>query len=61
MPEEADFFVSSSLLQEVDGSFRLNDLLLDFIRIKCQGEELLVAEAVERQSQYLGRLAVLRG
>lgn len=45
----------------MDGSFRLHDLLLDFIRIKCQGEHLLVAEAVERQSQYLGRLAVLRG
>ena len=58
--KEAEFFASNSLLQEVDDSFRLHDLLLDFIGIKCQGEDALVEEAVKRQSQYLGRLAVLR-
>lgn len=52
---------NSLLQEEVDGSFRLHDLLLDFIRIKCQGEDALIQEAVERQKQYLGRLAVLRG
>ena len=56
----ADLFVSISLLQEVDGSFRLHDLLLDFVRIKSHGEDALVTEAVERQSVYLGRLDVLR-
>ena len=56
----ADLFVSISLLQEVDGSFRLHDLLLDFVRIKSHGEDALVTEAVERQSMYLGRLDVLR-
>ena len=59
--KEADLFVSSSLLQEVDGSFRLHDLLLDFVRTRCHGEDVFVEEAVERQSLYLGRLAVLRG
>lgn len=58
--KEADFFVDNSLLQTVGGSFRLHDLLLDFIGIKCQGEDALIEEAVARQSQYLGRLAVLR-
>ncbi|CAB1113194.1 unnamed protein product [Ectocarpus sp. CCAP 1310/34] len=56
---EADFFVSNSLLQEVDGSFRVHDLLLDFARTRCEKE--IIDEAVERQSQFLGRLAVLRG
>ena len=55
---EADFFVRNSLLQEVDGSFRLHDLLLDFVRTRC-GKEI-IDEAVKRQSQYLGRLAVLQ-
>eukprot|EP00903_Cladosiphon_okamuranus_P006464 g6324.t1 len=59
--KEAEVFASNSLLQEVGDSFRLHDLLLDFIAIKCQGEDALVEEAVKRQSQYLGRLAVLRG
>ena len=59
--KEADLFVSSSLLQEVEGSFRLHDLLLDYVKMKCNGEDVLIAEAVERQSLYLGRLAVLRG
>eukprot|EP00903_Cladosiphon_okamuranus_P009156 g8749.t1 len=55
---EADFFASNSLLQEVDGSFRLHDLLLDFLRTKCEKE--IIDQAVERQSLYLGTLAVLR-
>eukprot|EP00752_Nemacystus_decipiens_P005303 g4810.t1 len=59
--KEAEFLVGNSLLQEVDGSFRLHDLLLDFITNKCQGEDILVEEAVARQTQYLGNLAVLRG
>jgi len=58
--KEADFFVRNSLLQEVGDSFRLHDLLLDFIMAKCHGEDVLVAEAVEHQSQYLGKLGVLR-
>lgn len=52
--------MDNSLLQEEVDSFRLHDLLSDFIRIKCHGEDVLIAEAVERQSQYLGRLAVLQ-
>ena len=59
--KEAEFLVGNSLLQEVDGSFRLHDLLLDFIALRCQGENVLVEQAVERQSQHLGELAVLRG
>ena len=59
--KEAEFLASNSLLQEVDGSYRLHDLSLDFIATKCQGEDALVGEAVERQSQHLGQLAVLRG
>ncbi|CAB1096625.1 unnamed protein product [Ectocarpus sp. CCAP 1310/34] len=55
---EADFFVSNSLLQEVDGSFRVHDLLLDFARTRCEKE--ILDEAVKRQSQYLRRLAVLQ-
>eukprot|EP00752_Nemacystus_decipiens_P009291 g8302.t1 len=58
---EAEFLVDNSLLQEVDGSFRLHDLLLDFIAIMCQGEDTLVKEAVGHQTRYLGNLAVLRG
>lgn len=45
----------------MDDSFRLHDLLLDFIAIKCQGENALVEETVKRQSQYLSRPAVLQG
>ena len=53
--------MGNSLLQEVDGSFRLHDLLLDFIGVTCQGEDALVREAVASQCRYLGRLAVVRG
>ena len=59
--KEAEFLVGNSLLQEVDGFFRLHDLLLDFIGNQCQSEDALVKEAVGRQSRYLGRLAVLQG
>lgn len=59
--KEAEFLVDSSLLQEVDASFPLHDLLLDFISVKYQGEDALIEGAVERQSQYPGRLAVLWG
>eukprot|EP00752_Nemacystus_decipiens_P017370 g15565.t2 len=59
--KEAEFFVGSSLLEEVDGSFRLHDLLLDFIKMKCRGEDTLVEDAVQRQSRHLGELAVVRG
>ena len=45
----------------MDGSFRLHDNLLDFIAIKCQGEDALIEEALASQCQYLGKLAVLRG
>jgi len=41
--KEADFFVRNSLLQEVGDSFRLHDLLLDFIMAKCHGEDVLVS------------------
>lgn len=58
--KEADFLVGNSLLQEVDGSFRLHDLLLDFIAMRCQGEDALIKGAVGHQSQYLGRLTVVR-
>lgn len=50
--------MSNSLLQEVDGSFRLHDLLLDFVRTRCEKE--IIDDAVKRQSQHLGRLAVLQ-
>lgn len=53
--------MGNSLLQEVDGSFRLHDLLLDFISIKCQGEDALIEGVVKSQSQYLGKLGVLQG
>lgn len=53
--------MGNSLLQEVDDCFRLHDLLLDFVGMKCQGEDALIEEVVARQSQYLGRLDVLRG
>eukprot|EP00752_Nemacystus_decipiens_P009335 g8343.t1 len=59
--KEADFFVGNSLLQKVDDSFRLHDLLLDFIAMKCQGEHVLIKEAVAHQCQYLRDLVVLRG
>lgn len=39
----------------------MHDLLLDFIRTKCHGEDTLIETAVGRQAQYLGTLAVLRG
>ena len=55
--KKAEFFAGSSLLEEVDGSFLLHDLLLDFIALKCQGENALVEEALERQNQ--GQWAVL--
>eukprot|EP00903_Cladosiphon_okamuranus_P006332 g6204.t1 len=43
--KEAEFFTSNSPFQEVDESFRLHDLLLDFITTKCKGEGSLVEEA----------------
>ena len=40
--EGAEFLLGNSPLQEVGGSFRLHDLLLDSIVVRCQGEDALV-------------------
>lgn len=61
--KEADFLVGRSLLRKRHGGdYLFHDLMLDFIRRECDCTEFqgLSKGAVERQRQYLGRLAVLR-
>ena len=59
--KEVEFLVDNALLHEVDGSFYVHDLLLDFIKLKCtsKGMRRLVEDSVLRQTQYLGRLSVV--
>ena len=56
----AEFLAHNALLHEVEGSFRVHDLLLDFIKLECRNRQDLVEDAVRRQTQFLGRLAVVR-
>lgn len=61
--KEANFLASRSLLQEAPGDeYVLHDLMLDFIRMECdcREQENLVKGAIDRQRQYLGRLAVVQ-
>lgn len=61
--KEADFLARRSLLQKArGGDYIFHDLMLDFVRMECDSKELetMVKGAVERQRQYLGRLAVLQ-
>lgn len=60
--ENADYLAQNALLHEVEGSFFVHDLLLDFIKLECRSEERhgLVEDAVGRQAQYLSRLSVVR-
>lgn len=61
--KKADFLTSRSLLQEAQGGeYIFHDLILDFVRMECDCQDLetLVSGAVERERQYLGRLPVLR-
>ncbi|CAM9482616.1 unnamed protein product, partial [Sphacelaria rigidula] len=59
--ENADYLAQNALLHEVEGSFFVHDLLLDFIKLECRSEERhgLVEDAVGRQAQYLSRLSVV--
>lgn len=44
----------------MEKSFRLHDLLLDFVRLECRSRQELVEGAIRRQTQYLGRISVAR-
>ena len=57
---EAEFLVNNALLLKVGDSFRVHDLLLDFIKLECRSRQGLVNDAVRRQAHFLGRLPVLR-
>lgn len=59
--EEAEGLVSKSLLLNVGGGgYRVHDLLLEFMKIKIKGEDDIIEIATERQTQYLGRLDVVK-
>lgn len=57
--DQAQMFVSRSLLQVSGDTYHANDAILDFAAAKIQENPAIVLTAVSRQARYLGRLHVL--
>lgn len=61
MHEEAEALVSRSLLQTVDGGYRVHDLLLDYATVRIKGDPEAIRNTTVRQAKYLVQIRALEG